>query len=197
MHFRRRGCRYKILTWCCCFSFHSVPRCLTEERLPQVSRQQKPPPWKCDFWDWLFSLQRAGRLGSTIVNLSVPGEFSIKRRGDECEAIQVWERVYSRFPRLITAWWTTHRAPFLLCRKSYANTAFYTKHDGSTFVTVSTWRGIFSPRGDWRKMGAASLFWKKMCFWKQTNPLVSCRRALRRTWWRRTLRDETVKRSTL
>lgn len=30
----------------------------------------------------------ASGLGSTIVNLSVPGEFSIKRRGDECDAIQ-------------------------------------------------------------------------------------------------------------
>ena len=30
-----------------------------------------------------------GRLGSTIVNLSVPGEFIISRRGDSCDSIQV------------------------------------------------------------------------------------------------------------
>ena len=35
------------------------------------------------------SALNTGRLGSTIVNLSVPGEFAISRRGDACDAIQV------------------------------------------------------------------------------------------------------------
>eukprot|EP00740_Mantoniella_antarctica_P011048 CAMPEP_0181392324 /NCGR_PEP_ID=MMETSP1106-20121128/26521_1 /TAXON_ID=81844 /ORGANISM="Mantoniella antarctica, Strain SL-175" /LENGTH=250 /DNA_ID=CAMNT_0023513421 /DNA_START=250 /DNA_END=1005 /DNA_ORIENTATION=+ len=30
----------------------------------------------------------SSRLGSTIVNLSITGEYSIKRRGDECQAIE-------------------------------------------------------------------------------------------------------------
>jgi hypothetical protein len=34
----------------------------------------------------------SSRLGSTIVNLSIPGEFSIQRKGDECDT--VLEKLY-------------------------------------------------------------------------------------------------------
>jgi 2',5'-phosphodiesterase len=36
----------------------------------------------------------ATRSGSTIVDLSVPGEFSVKRAGEACEAIQETLRRY-------------------------------------------------------------------------------------------------------
>lgn len=47
-----------------------------------------------NLWDKCEAVFDGGRIassrsGSTIVNLSVPGEFSIKRVGEECEVIQV------------------------------------------------------------------------------------------------------------